>query len=70
MPNTYGTQDVKCPFFKNCDTMKISCEGIVDQSSVKLCFGTKNQKENYRRLFCECDYETCRLYKMLYGKYE
>lgn len=69
MANTYGKQDVQCPFYKYDDAQAVVCEGPVDGSTTKVRFRTKSRKENYRRRHCEKDYETCSVCKMLYKKY-
>jgi hypothetical protein len=61
---------IKCPFFRYYDDHSVACEGVVKNSTVRLSFNSPDKRKRYMRDNCiEC-HEGCRVYKMLYGKYE
>ena len=61
---------IRCPFYKYYDDHNIACEGVVGNSTVRLSFGEPDKRKRYMRDYCiEC-YAKCRVYKMLYSKYE
>ena len=73
----YADIYVKCPFYDRGDKGCIQCEGILGTSAVKLLFrdpadGHPLTKERtvYANKFCETDYESCEIYKLLLRKYE
>lgn len=74
--NSYGDADVKCPFYNKSDDISISCEGVCGCSVNKTVFRTdqgnflRQKKKEYMDKFCKGDFESCRLYQMLEGKYE
>lgn len=76
MPTSLQAKFVKCPFYESDDKGRISCEGITDESRIRLCFmkasGALDQdkKLEYLHNYCIRDYQKCRVYKMLQAKYE
>lgn len=57
---------VKCPFYKNDDAQKITCEGIVDGSTLSLNFRLKSDKRCQFTIFCcHHNYKFCEIYRML-----
>lgn len=70
MPHGRIAALVKCPFFKKEEGIVITCEGIVDNSSIKLCFTYKAQKNLQSKTFCQKDYQKCEVYRMLMEKYD
>lgn len=69
---SYKKAYVRCPFYQRDDvkSRRISCEGIVEKSSISL---TYRRREDYIKqidVFC-CDrYINCEVYGMLMKKYE
>ena len=64
--------EVQCPFFKF-DDMKqkrISCEGIVDDSTLALIYCRRKDYEKQLEVFCCEHYKKCEVYRMLMEKYE
>lgn len=60
-----------CPFYKWDDGKKrITCEGIVENSSIALIYHQKADYECQIRTFCCKDYEKCEVYRLLAEKYE
>lgn len=58
---------VKCPFYKRDDSQKITCEGVVDESTLSLNFTKKDGKRTQFTVFC-CNtqnYKCCEIYRML-----
>jgi hypothetical protein len=71
MPTTFKGVKVICPYYadkeeKHC----ITCEGVMDGTLTKVCFKKTDTKEKYRLLFCERNYEKCKVAKMLDRKYK
>ena len=72
MPSgSYRQADVRCPFYKFDDgKRRITCEGIIEDSSLALIFHNKFDYEKQITVFC-CDYyKYCEVYRMLMKKYE
>jgi len=72
MPSgSYKQADVKCPFYKFDDgKRRITCEGMIDDSSVALIYRKKSDYLTQIDVFC-CEYYTnCEVYRMLMEKYE
>ena len=72
MPSgSYRQVHVRCPFYKFDDgKRRITCEGIIDDSSLALIYHNKCEFETQMQAFC-CDrYNNCEIYRMLINKYE
>ena len=67
-----GKVDAQCPFYKFDDFKKrrISCEGIVDNSTLALYFCRKKDYDTQLEVFCCEHYKNCEVYRMLMEKYE
>ena len=72
MPSgSYNQIFVRCPFYKWDDGKKrITCEGIVDNSSIALIYHSKADYECQFVTFCCKHYEKCEVYRLLQEKYE
>lgn len=70
MATTYKDVDIQCPFFKGLDKKNISCEGLTDDSILKLWFNSPKSKNLHIDIFCSRKYKTCKICKMLEKKYE
>lgn len=69
----YTSSSAVCPFYKEEleDRRVIVCEGVTKNSLLQLAFQTRQSADKYKKNHCYCDgYKTCRICKMLYGKYE
>lgn len=73
----YADVNIKCPFYERGDKGGIQCEGIMGASAVKFIFRDpddghplKEERSNFSQRFCETNYESCELYKLLIHKYE
>ena len=63
--------DVQCPFYKYDDGRRhITCEGLVDKSSIVLTYLTRNDYDTQLLVFCCEHYKKCEIYRMLMQKYE
>ena len=68
---SYKQVFVQCPFYKWDDGKKrITCEGIVDNSSIALIYHCKTDYECQLINFCCENYEKCEIYRLLAEKYE
>lgn len=72
MPSgSYKQIEVQCPFYKYDDgKRRITCEGLVDDSSLALIYQRKSDYEAQINVFCCKHYEKCEVYRMLMEKYE
>ena len=69
MPN-YDERKIRCPFFVTMAKQSISCEGITDDSIIKLIFSSPKGMKLHRSVFCGEKYECCEIYRALEEKYE
>lgn len=67
---TINDADVLCPFYSNATEKGIMCEGVTDNSVLKLLFKQTKFMYAYRRIYCCGRYTDCNIYKMLEKKYE
>lgn len=68
---SFKQADVKCPFYKFDDgKRRITCEGIIEDSSLALIYHKKVDYETQIDVFCCEYYEKCEVYKLLMEKYE
>ena len=72
MPSgSYKQIYVQCPFYKYDDGRRhITCEGLVDKSSIVLSYLTRTDYDKQLLIFCCEHYEKCEVYRMLMQKYE
>ena len=70
MATTYKDVDIICPFYKEHIKCQISCEGITDDSLIKLWFNSPKAKAFHQEVYCENRYKYCEIYRMLEKKYE
>ena len=71
MPSgSYRQVDVQCPFYKYDDgKRRITCEGIIEDSSLALIYHNKSDYEIQFNVFCCEHYKKCELYRLLMDKY-
>lgn len=63
--------DVQCPFYKHDDgKRRITCEGLVDRSSLSLTYLSKKDYEIQIETFCCKHFDRCEVCRMLMEKYE
>lgn len=61
---------VKCPFYRHDDgRSRISCEGILEDSTLALIYQRKKDYEIQMDVFCCEHYKKCEVYTMLMDKY-
>ena len=72
MPSgSYKQIEVKCPFYKFDDgKRRITCEGIIEDSSLALIYHNKHDYEVQIDTFCCEHYTKCEVYRMLMDKYD
>jgi hypothetical protein len=70
MPTTFDDVNAKCPFFGSSNNERIICEGVTDECISILKFDGKNSRMRHRAMFCDSNYEKCKLYKALEEKYD
>ena len=58
--------EVQCPFYKFDDgKYRITCEGLVDDSSLALIYHRKHDYQTQINVFCCNHYKKCEVYRML-----
>ena len=72
MPSgSYMQVYVRCPFYKFDDgNRRITCEGIIEDSSLALIYHKKADYETQIRTFCCQHYARCEVYCLLMNKYD
>lgn len=72
MPSgSYRQAGVRCPFYKFDDgKRRITCEGLIEDSSVALIYHRKADYEIQIDTFCCEHYTKCEVYRMLIDKYD
>lgn len=72
MPSgSYKQVNVQCPFYKFDDgKRRITCEGLVEDSSVALIYRKKRDFTAQVDVFCCKHYKRCEIYQALMKKYE
>lgn len=70
MPRTYNEALILCPFYQSMGYKSITCEGITEDSIIKVTFNTPDKRDEHRNLFCEKRYKNCEICAMLEKKYE
>lgn len=61
---------VNCPFFRGHTTTDIGCEGLSDETSIRLIFPSKSARDRHEEIFCIKHYKNCELYRAIMEKYE
>ena len=59
MATTYKDVKIQCPFFKELTNKSISCEGLTDDSIIKLWFNSSKSKDLHAGVFCSRKYKNC-----------
>lgn len=68
---SYKQAYVKCPFYKFDDgKRRITCEGIIDDSSLALIYHNKHDYDMQIGMYCCDKYKRCEIYNLLKGKYD
>lgn len=71
MSSGYRNVDVGCPFYRTDDgSHKITCEGIIDDSTLAIYFRKKKDYEIHISVFCCDHYQNCEVHQMLLEKYK
>lgn len=60
----------ECPFYLEEFRRGVRCEGVTEESTVRLCFPNDETFRAYRDSCCySMNWENCPIAKMLHGKY-
>ena len=65
MGTEWGSVRVLCPFYLSEDKMTLSCEGPEDGTALRLIFRSREAKKRCKGRWCEKDYASCPIYRML-----
>lgn len=64
-------QPVWCPFYREDSGRNIYCEGITDESGLRLTFSSLRKKQQQMDIFCRTrNCEKCELYGAIHARYE
>lgn len=71
MPRTYDNLSVLCPFFLLSNKNKIACkdEFRTDICALNIEFSSNNERNVYKKKFCDNQYKKCDFFKMFNQKY-
>ncbi len=58
-----------CPLFKKALYSSIYCEDCGEWEFLTLSFANKEEMRAYFKNFCKCDYENCKVYKVMMGEF-
>ena len=62
---TYNESLVRCPYYLREDTFTITCEGVLDETTIRQHFTEKEKKEGWHREYCERKYANCFLCRQI-----
>ncbi len=68
MATDWGSSKVLCPFYISENASAIMCEGLNKNSKSKRSFRKKSDKRRVKQKFCESNYQSCAIYKLLMSK--
>ena len=62
---------IVCPYYRCSDPYHICCEGVTEDTSIKVTFGDPKKTANYKHCFCRSieAYKRCKVCDMLERKY-
>lgn len=65
----YIARSVLCPFYHKEDGNGIHCEGVSEDTTIKLIHQSSEAKKQHRRHYCSRGYKKCPIAIMLYKRY-
>ena len=54
---------VRCPFYRKDTAQTVTCEGLVENSTIRLQFGRVIDAGTQKRVFCCARYQNCEIYR-------
>lgn len=70
-PEEQTAKPVWCPFYRADGGRSICCEGITDESGLRLTFATVRAKEQQMDIFCRTRHcAKCELYTAIHARYD
>lgn len=66
----HRSAQIRCPFFRGHTPTEIGCEGITDDTLLKLIFPCRTARDRQEDIFCMQHFEKCELYEAINKKYE
>lgn len=62
---------VVCPYYHRSESNFIRCEGVNDDSTIKIVYEDSNKAKAYKKQFCKSmrNYKNCMVCRMLNQKY-
>lgn len=70
MSTSYEAVNVRCPFYKSDEALRIKCEGLEDSSRLAVEFQKKAEKEQWQWRYCNTEWEQCKVCQIIEGKYK
>ena len=61
---------VQCPYYREDDPQAVYCEGVQDNTRLRLGFTGRKQKKTYCEHYCREHWKDCMIAKMLNRKYD
>ena len=56
---------MRCPFYRRDTPQTVTCEGLVEHSTVRLCFGFERDCTTHVRVFCCRRFQNCEIYRAI-----
>ena len=66
---TWGAADVRCPFWKGETTRAVVCEGLVAGENMRRLLPSEDAKKALMKKYCCREYESCKIFQLIYGNY-
>lgn len=66
----FVSKEVVCPFYRKETATAVFCEGVEEDTSIKLIFPSTQKKDEYRYRCCKAWKSKCRIAQMLADKYK
>lgn len=67
---TFNSVKIRCPFYVDEDSLRIRCEGVKGCKRVSVDFKTKIEKLKWQVMYCNTDYEKCKICQAIEKEYK
>lgn len=66
----HRSAQIRCPFFRGHTPTEVGCEGITEDTLLKLIFPCRAARDRHEDIFCMVHFEKCELYRAINEQYE
>ena len=64
-----GIANIRCPFFRGHTPLEIGCEGITQDTVIRLVFHSKIDLQLHEQIFCCEHFKNCELFDAIHKQY-